>query len=81
MFDSPSFLKKFEKISDPATPYVRSPIMAQFLNSAVWFVYGAFIVLGIGTFLRNLKNHHHDSAMTAAAHRAAEGERRRYPML
>ena len=55
--------------------------MAQFVNSAVWFVYGAFIVLGIGTFLRNLKSHHHDSAMTAAAHRAAEGERRRSPIL
>jgi hypothetical protein len=52
------------------------------IDSALWFVYGAFIVLGIGTFLRKLKtHHHHDPAMTAAANRAAEGERRRYPVM
>lgn len=56
--------------------------MVQHLNSAIWFVYGAFIALGIGHFLRNMKTHyHHDPAMTAAANRATESERRRSPPL
>jgi len=56
--------------------------MVQLLDSAMWFVYGTFIVLGISAFLRNLRaHHHHDPAMTAAAHRAAEGERRRFPTM
>jgi hypothetical protein len=57
-------------------------MLEQYLNSAMWFVYGALIVVGIGNFFRSLKtHHHHDPAMAAAANRATESERRRSPPL